>query len=75
MFTGNAAPNYCQFLREKGIKREDVYHQAFYEDGMQEKVALNHVMWSVDAGEALGQQEGPGRQCKLTKAQVKKVTF
>ena len=42
---------------------------------MQKKNAINGVMRSVDAGEALGQKEGLARPCKLTKAQVKKVTF
>ena len=39
------------------------------------KTATNGVMRLVDAGEALGQKEGLARPCKLTKAQVKKVTF
>ena len=39
------------------------------------KNAINGVTRSVDAGEALGLKVRLARPCKLTKAQVKKVTF
>ena len=73
-FTGSAASNYCQFLRENCFKGENVYLPHFKKKGCK-KIAIYHVMRLVDARETLAKKEGQGRRRKLTKTLGNKVSF
>ena len=73
-FTGSAASHFCQFLREKCFKEEDI-PLSILRNWDAKKNATYRVMRLVDAGESVAQREGQGRSRKLIKAKEKKVTY